>query len=565
MADEFLQNNRIIELHGKFKSADKGKFFRLLREVKLNPESRLKMSRLMQLVKDNPQLQNDLKNQVHAVSANKKSLGSDVIEKTPENIDDLRAIMLEADFMKAVGAKYAFSNIAESKKYLIHMNKFNSIREVDETVLNETTLNDQTLKNKNTGKINLMEVGAGATIEKLNQELKDRDLALVNQPGYEKLTYWGAATVGGHGSGFYLAPLANYIKSIKVLLFEDGKLVEKRIEPGDGITNKEKYNQKKNQENPNSSQKDWIISDDKTFYSFLVSMGCMGVVISYIVEVRDFFKLKETRQYRTWDNLKGSIIRGILEDKDVHSVHIWFNPYKVKGSNGPGKEIWCLLSKYEYPKAEEKNNGKRGMGVTSDSVDEFAYLLSLFLEIAPEALAGALDTSLRKCINRDNVILPCYEALNFGTPNEVEVEPTNCGIPYEKFDEVLDELFVHIQSIVDDNPVTSPIGVRFTSKGIGFLSPQYNRQSCMIELPLLKLPFHNVLERNKETLYEFNKFLMGKYFGKPHWGQRLNEDILTKDFVTMFGQSYADFKEIYAKYGKGRFNNKFTELLKLDE
>jgi hypothetical protein len=292
------------------------------------------------------------------------------------------------------------------------------------------------------------------------------------------------------------------------------------------------------------------------------------------VQVQDFFHLKETRVFRSWDSLKSANeIDNMLTDPKVHSVHIWFNPYAIKKRVNEGKDkdkhhdkkVWCLVSKYELAEPGTPSEGSRGSGVELDNIKGLGHFLLFALEFMPFILPRILDSSLNTCVNKNGyVVLPCYVALNFGTPNDADVDPTNCGIPYENFKAAADDLFTFLESIRKDNPVTSPIGFRFTEAGKGLLGAQHGQRTCMIELPLLSVKMGDIKEKNRATLNMFNDRMIRKFKGKPHWGQFTNEFTLSSEHENMYGVNYTQFKQVYHKYGKNKFSNYFTELLKLD-
>lgn len=65
------------------------------------------------------------------------------------------------------------------------------------------------------------------------------------------------------------------------------------------------------------------------------------------------------------------------------------------------------------------------------------------------------------------------------------------------------------------NLVTSPIGMRWVKASEDFLSPQYQRDTIMLEMPILAATANAVA-----TLDLYANFMMDTFEGRPHWGQQ---------------------------------------------
>ena len=457
----------------------------------------------------------------------------------PQNLEELIAVMMVARTnnkkIKAVGAGYAFSQILEVEGVQISLLKYlNGIWNPDYSVL----------KDVDSG-TTLIEFEAGATIDQLNQELWTRNKALVNQPGYEKLSFLGVASCGGHGSGINIGPLSESICSIHLLTFDaNGKVIEKRIEKTIGITDPAKFKD----QYPAIE----LVQDDTVFNACKVSMGCMGIIYSLIITTQDSFYLQETRTLGTWKDLKYTL-SDKLADKQIHSIHIWFNPYKVNN------EITCVLS--EYQRIAGPASGHRSFGSTFNGDDKLAPLLLWIMEHFPNKLGEVLNESLKAVIDKEPVIMPCTEALNFGAPNLVKVVASNCGIPADDVVEVADKLFDLVQERFSLGAyITSPIGFRFTNSTDAFFAPQYGRRTCMIEMPLIY-----GTDLATETITAFLTFLITDYQGRPHWGQRINEVVNKEVIKEMYPDSWKSFVKVYNQLNDGSFDGKFTAITGLRE
>jgi FAD/FMN-containing dehydrogenase len=451
----------------------------------------------------------------------------------PHNLTELKEVMKTSHDrglkLKAVGAGYAFSNIVDTEGVQIFMGKY----------LRNVWTPQQDLFKSKLSAMNFIEFEAGATVEDLTSKLWAEGRVLLNQPGYEKLNYLGVATAGGHGSGLHLPPIADTIVSLDILTFDkNGTLVQRRIEQTEGITDPIKFKA--------AFPTIELIQDDAIFNACIVSVGCLGIIYSLIVKTEESYYLQEKRYFTDWKTLK-PIIYQKLEDSAIHSMHIWFNPYETDGVNH------CVVS--EYRKAEGPKRGKRGWGTTFKGADEMSPVLEFLMDNFPKLAPAVLNMSLKATVNHEEVVLPTYEAINFGTPNEVKVYAADCSIPYEKTAECAESLFALMEARRNDGiNVTSPIGFRFTHEGKGFLSPQYGRKSCMIELPSIY-----GTDAALDTIDAFHNLLYQKFEGRPHWGQ-VNR-IMNKEIFKKQCPAWREFIKVYADYNDGTFDGPFTEQL----
>jgi len=133
----------------------------------------------------------------------------------------------------------------------------------------------------------LVQVEAGISIRQLNSELDKRNLSVVTLGGIDHQTLAGAIATGTHGSGIDLPAVHGMVRSV-VLVAGDGKTY--RIEPSDGVSDPANYNE------PGIT----LIQSDDDFNAVLVSLGCMGIIYSCILEVLDMYWLEESKQMDKW-------------------------------------------------------------------------------------------------------------------------------------------------------------------------------------------------------------------------------------------------------------------------
>ncbi len=128
--------------------------------------------------------------------------------------------------------------------------------------------------------------------------------ALPTMGGSGGQTLAGAISTSVHGGDFNLAPLPDMVQAIH-LVGPGGKQywIERRVPITDRqrlaaiLTNVDERN---------------IIYDDDWFNSVLVSMGCMGIIYSFVIEVEDQYGLEEVRAKSTWNTVRPLLADGTL-------------------------------------------------------------------------------------------------------------------------------------------------------------------------------------------------------------------------------------------------------------
>jgi hypothetical protein len=248
-----------------------------------------------------------------------------------------------------------------------------------------------------------------------------------------------------------------------------------------------------------------------------------------------------------WNDLKIQLTAK-LADTSIHSIHIWFNPYKVGG------EIYCVLS--EYRRDPGPVHGQRPPGATFGDDNELAQLLLWVMENFPNQLPAVLNESLKLMVDPEPIVMPCYQAINFGAPNTVKVVAANCGIPAARVVEGADKLFELLQGrFASGAYVTCPIGFRFTAATDAFFAPQFGRKTSMIELPLV---FGT--DQAIETISAFHTYLINNFEGRPHWGQRINDVVNEQTIKKMYADSWQPFVTVFKQLNDGSFDGAFTKI-----
>lgn len=439
--------------------------------------------------------------------------------------------------MKAIGDGYGFANTGETRGALFPMVEgLDRMLSVERDVLHNPAEADK-----------LCKFQGGATIETITGHLWQRGLAVLNQPGYEKLTYVGTMSSGGHGSGTWCGPLSDHVRALHIVSVDGrGKVIQFQVEPAAGLSDRWKFEQR----HPEVE----LVQDDRMFDACTVGMGCLGVIYSATIEVRDKYNIHETRRKLRWTEVAArlpELLRDQGPGKRLHSIEVWINPYRVAG------DVWCILG--ERRETLEPARGQRAL-VIEYGGPEFLYrLIAWWAAHHPRAVPALVDAAMTATQDGD-VVLPAVEGLNFGAPNSAPVTAASCGVPSADIGPLVTDLLAFFQRRADAARayVTSPLGLRFVKAARAHLSPAFGRDTCMIEVPTLLGTPHA-----RETLEAYHEFLFEKCGGRPHWGQV--NDMPAARLQTLYPNLDAFLESFRVLNPKGYFDNAFTEQMAFRE
>ncbi|HKQ69202.1 MAG TPA: D-arabinono-1,4-lactone oxidase [Polyangiaceae bacterium] len=450
----------------------------------------------------------------------------------PESREELKATVQRAatDWrsLRGIGSEYAFSNIAFTEGFAIRMPpKMNRMLAVDVNVMKP--LREQ-----------LVSFEAGATVGRISDYLDRYGLAFHNQPGFDELTYVGAMSAGGHGSGISIGPLSAHVRSLHMLTVnQEHRAVEIRVEPRDGITDPQKFRAA----HPDVE----LLQDDDAFRAAVVSAGSFGVIYSLVISVRKQHFLRETRQKFRWADVKARLPE--LLGSKYHSIAIWVNPYLVKG------ETHCVLGTYEEDAGPRR--GARGIGIIFGGTRVLTDIVGFWARTNPKAIPSLVDAAISSTQSA-NVVMPAREALSFGPPNKIPVMASNSGFDVKDTVAATEATMRLLQERAKDHNLymTSPLGLRFVRGTDAFLSPQYGRDTCMMETPTL-----SSTPRGGETLAAIHSMLARQFRARPHWGQiNLHEAAVLQGLFPRL----RDFVDAFAAFNPhGFFDNAFTDQMGL--
>ena len=453
----------------------------------------------------------------------------------PESLEQIIAIIKEAEKherqVRAIGSGHSWSDVGITTDFLVKPNRLNKVLDLEPSLLSDGVETST-----------LFRVESGITFRKLNDELDSAGLALPNMGGYDGQTIAGVISTSTHGTGIEFGPLSDIVISLEIV--SDGGQVY-RIEPADGVTNRVKYEN----EHPNIK----LIQDDDWFNAVVVSMGCMGVIYSVILRVRDKFWLKEVRTLSTWDEVKEDLKQGNALKSSEH-YEVLVNPHKVDGNHR------CLITRRDPtdpPKDLPADKTNRNfLSEFLSSLPFLQKLANLIFNAKPDITDDVINRGMEALVD-DSYIKISYKVFNVGVANDIPAISSEIGFPLKdnKYIEAVDrflELAEEHKSL-GNLYHTAPVSLRFVKASKAFLSMMHGYDTCMMEIILAKdtQGGFEMLRRYENELYKFS--------GRPHWGQ-VNSMTGSHDLINSMYPKYDKWIEIYEKLNKnGTFDSPFTK------
>ena len=441
--------------------------------------------------------------------------------KSPNNLDTLmRAVQDGATqyrTLKAMGDGWGFANAVFTPDWLVHCIGLDDVLPLEEDTFLPTAPAPEAL----------VRFQAGITFAKLNASLAQNHRALLQQPGFQDLTYMGCASAGGHGSGLSIQGISSQMEAVELVTLNDANQVRLvRIERTKGITDQTKWRLK--YPAPTFD----IVQDDGLFHAARCGQGNLGIVYAVTSRTQPAFFLSETRTLSTWSAAWPDVQQSLVDPK-IHSVHVWINPYLNGGKTDPT----VLVTKLTKTDATQRS-GTRGIGILLGGMNPITELIRLYISLNPKAVPFLMDEALKSCVAA-NVVMPSVEALDFGAPNSVPVHASSLGFDAANADTALKALVTQLNGWTTQNQwISSPIGMRWVKASQDFLSPQYGRDTIMLEVPIMK-----GTPNATETLDRYATYMMDVWSGRPHWGQQ--NPMGKQRFQKVYGDAVPQFLSAY--------------------
>ncbi|KAJ1569519.1 hypothetical protein HK096_002851 [Nowakowskiella sp. JEL0078] len=520
-----------------------------------------------------------------------------------------QAILSKAT-VKAVGSGHSYSNVAVTTDFHIDTHGLNRVAS-DTSPITGQLLPSQIRSNlKLVRKAEwesynpennhaLFETEAGIVLSDLNKILVAGNLALINMGGYDGQTVAGVISTSTHGSGIGLQPFPDMVKSLVLATTgiwkgktaggnpEVGSVQLYRIEPTNGITDPQKYH------DPEIA----LIQDDVCFNAAICSMGCFGVIYSVVLEVSQSYFLGETKTFATLDQALKLLEANESDPDHIPSllrenrhIEIYIIPYASEGDSvvslhdDPEQQyskITCIINKRNIvpPGTSEFSISSNPIVESITSSDIVSESLIAFLNAFPNHILDTLKLSLN-AINETKVVTrTSYETfagsfkLNENTGVAVELA---FSLESQSQKYTLDHVKNAVKSILKtaenarvlgNQFQTSPISLRFVKKSSASLSMMSERNTCMIELPMLTGTYalKEVLKRHEIALLNSVRDKTngeGNFSPRIHWG--LEYDVVngSPGVLDHMYPKLKEWKEVYQQFNsEGTFSSPFTERM----
>lgn len=448
---------------------------------------------------------------------------------TAETPADLSAVIADARSngftIKTVGSGHSFNDVACSNGYMVDISSMDKMLELPAFI-------------KPSAK-KLVQVQAGINIRQLNSELDKRDLSVVNLGGIDHQTIAGAIATATHGSGITLPAVHGMVRSM-VLAAGDGKVY--RIEPADGISDPVLFNE------PGVT----LVQHDDDFNAALVSLGCMGIIYSYILEVIDMYWLKESKEMYKWSEIKPKLLDGSLL-REARHVMVLVNAYETKGDHT------CLVTRINITAEKPRTWWDRVRSFVARKLSEMRityWFARIMFRLFPKRIPRSIDRSIKglrdpSYINKSYAVL--YQGSEFIKERAFDAEfafDINAGyIP------VVEKIFETAKHYAEKGKIymTSPVGLRFVKSSGAYLAPEYNRNVCYIDTPFLQGTV------GADELIEAFQDIMFAGGGFPHWGKKNSRLSAHTGLIPQTFPKLATWKLVQKKYDPdGLFANNYT-------
>lgn len=505
---------------------------------------------------------------------------------TPSTKEELSEIVRNAEkqsfLVRAVGAGHSFSDVANATDILVSMLKLNKVLNVETDTL------------KNAAAV-LFSCQSGIMVKEVNDELDKRGLALPTMAAFDRETLYGAIATSTHGTGIRVDGMPAMVRSMDIIA-AGGKCY--RLEPADGITDPAKFNAKY----ANGSVT--LIQDDDKFHSAVVGFGLMGLVYSIVIEPVKTFYLKQRLWVTKWEEVKPrlenrSFFIAIDENwtpiaKDSHGnypptrAQVFVNPYITKNFITKKETHTCVvqtqveISKEEFERlntqVKEKtksklasfieellSNGAKGVHevtvkaedknsiVEEISTDGLLELLNLFPTLTPVFI----DISMIALLSGSGKFGKSYTVMNQGklaVKNAgYSVEP---GLPVDKNNLFIKgaEEMMRVAELGKESHsyITAPACMRFVKAAKEYLSPEYNTDTCMMDVPMIlgTIGDDQVFDR-----LQLDFVALG---ARPHWGKICNL-VNGEELVRKMYPKFDKFAATIAFFNpNGTFNSTFS-------
>ncbi len=505
-----------------------------------------------------------------------------VAPSTPEElVEVVRQAVADGRRIRVTGAGHSTTSVARPDDVWVTLDQMQAVLPLEHVKSSRRDELDDYVR-----------IDAGTRLKTANRVLLG-DKAVFNMGSFDWQSLIGAACTGTHGSGIELGPIADSIVSIDMVTVRevDGEpdVRMRRIEPADGLTDPGVF--------AAAEPEMELIQDDDTFYSAVVSFGCIGLVHSIVLKVRDAYWLNEINEAKTWFEVRetaavrrrrgapvGAVRQPALGARgqcgadqgpgrdvqpDVHDPSTQRGAAKTKPADWKDRHDWP-------PRRDQTSLFQRAAeDLIRPSIDDANGSILLVVDVG-DRIAKNFENSADKPpfegdVNYSKNYWVLRRERDDTLPREEPERPPDAisheiAVPVEHTVAAVDRILEVMRSSPYFYAV--PFGVRFVAASEHYLAPQYGRDTCMIEIPLV-LPNDygkrtDELPTYKQALADIEESLCygpDNLGGRPHWGQ-YNE--LNRERLVELYEKLPEFERVYSQHNAfGTFDNAYTRQIGL--
>ncbi|MBV9046848.1 MAG: hypothetical protein JOY58_01175 [Solirubrobacterales bacterium] len=183
------------------------------------------------------------------------------------------------------------------------------------------------------------------------------------------------------------------------------------------------------------------------------------------------------------------------------------------------------------------------------------HILNLIVDLKPNLSPWMMENAIRALVKKEYDAVS-YKVLNIGAANLLPAYSSEVGVPMDgRHIEAADAIIGVAAEArkLGDVYQSSPISFRFVKASNAYMSMMNGRDTMMIELIQLS---------RCDGGYELNaayEQALGKFSGRPHWGQVNTLSAVERLLQTMYPR-YQDWLDVHHKLNtSGVFDSPFTE------
>ncbi len=456
--------------------------------------------------------------------------------RTIAEVQEIVRLARERDVsVRAVGSGHSWSDVALTEGFLLKPTGMTRVPAPEPDFIRDGWADRR-----------LVRAEGGTRIRELNAWLDDHGMGFANLGGYDGQTIAGVTSTSTHGSGIEFGPLNDALRSLDVVV-GDGSV--QRIEPSDGPTDRAAFEAHHGAERA-------LIQDDHVFDAVAVGMGCMGVICTAMIEVRERFFMREVREMHPWAKVRADLEDGAVLARHEH-YELAFSPYD---DGYPYPFLVTTRDQVGDPRHRPWDKRMRNWLVELAALFPFTpHIINLLLDIAPKLAPLMLRGSVKSLV-KDEYDEVSYKVFNIGTLNNLPAYSCEIGVPMDgRHIEAVETIFrvAAERRALGQVYQSSPIALRFVKASPAYLSMMNGRNTMMIELIGLNGNDGGIelLKAYEEALYALG--------GRPHWGH-INTLSGSHGFVESMYPRLADWLDVRARLDpRGVFDGPFTKRVGL--